>query len=172
MSQEDLALICHLLGVVLFFGGSLVALVAFESARRRDRAGDVAVLLGLAPVAVAIVGIGLAVVLASGFWLLHATEHTLGDGWLLLALGLLVVSGLLGALGGRSPKRARLLAERSPADDPPSAELRRLLDDGVARGLNMASGVAALGVLVLVLELDPRLLVDVDSPEDIRTLAG
>ena len=150
MSQEDLALICHLLGVVLFFGGSLVALVAFESARRRDRTGDVAVLLGLAPLAVAMVGIGLGVVLVTGFWLLHASEHSLGDGWLLLALGLLAVSALLGALGGRGPKQARLLAERSPRDAPPSAELRRLLDDGVARALNIASGIAALGVLVLM----------------------
>jgi uncharacterized membrane protein len=97
VSQEDLALICHLLGVVLFFGGSLVALVALESARRRDRTGDVSVLLGLAPLAVAVVGIGLGVVLVTGFWLLHASEHSLGDGWLLLALGFLAVSALLGS---------------------------------------------------------------------------
>jgi len=149
-AEEDLALICHLVGVVLFFGGSLVALVAFEAARRRDRTGDVAVLLGLAPVAVLLVGAGLGVVVVTGFWLLHAADHSLGEGWLLLALGLLVLSSGLGVAGGRSPKQARLLAERSPADDPPSPELSRLLDDAVARALNVASGIAALGVLVLM----------------------
>ena len=150
MSQEDVALIAHLLGVLLFFGGSFVALVVFEAARRRDRTGDVAVLLGLAPVAVLLVGVGAGVVLVTGFWLIRATDGSLGEGWLLLALGFLVVSGALGALGGRSPKQARLLAESSAPDEPPSPELRRLLDDPVARWLNIASGIAALVVLVLM----------------------
>jgi uncharacterized membrane protein len=150
MSQEDLALIAHLLGVVLFFGGLFVALVVFEAGRRRDRTGDVAVLLGLAPVAVVLVGVGVGVLLATGLWLVRVTDQSLGDGWLLVALGLLVLSAVLGAAGGRRPKQARLLAERSPRDERPSADLRRLLDDPVARGLNIASGLAALAVLVLM----------------------
>ncbi len=150
MSQEDLALIAHLLGVLLFFGGLFVAAVALEAARRRERTGDVAVLLGLAPIAVLLVGIGIGVVFVTGFWLIQATDGSLDEGWLLLALGFLVVSALLGALGGRSPKQARLLAERSSVEDPPSAELRRLLDEPVARVLNVASALAALAVLVLM----------------------
>jgi uncharacterized membrane protein len=150
VSQEDVALICHLLGVVTFFGGLVVALVVFEAARRSQRTGDVAVLLGLAPVAVLIVGIGIAVLFVTGFWLIQAADRSLGEGWLLLALGILVASAALGAVGGRSPKQARLLAERSPADEPPSPELRRRLDDRTALAFNVASAVAALAVLVLM----------------------
>jgi hypothetical protein len=58
---------------------------------------------------------------------------------------------LLGALGGRTPKQARLLASRLAAEGKPaSPELRRLLDDRRALALNYLSGLLVLAVLVLM----------------------
>ena len=76
------------------------------------------------------------------------TGRSLGDGWIALALGLLVAATILGVAGGRSPKRARRLAEGGAADD--DAELRRLLHDPVSLGLNAAAAAAALAILLLM----------------------
>jgi hypothetical protein len=45
--MRDVALFFHLLGALLFVAGIVVAGVAFEAARRRDRPGEIALLLGL-----------------------------------------------------------------------------------------------------------------------------
>jgi uncharacterized membrane protein len=63
------------------------------------------------------------------------------------ALGLVVLGAVLGSLGGRRPRRARLLAERQTAVDD---ELRRLLDDPLSLWLNAAAAAAYVAVLALV----------------------
>jgi hypothetical protein len=63
------------------------------------------------------------------------------------ALGLVVLGGVLGSLGGRRPKQARLLAERQTVVDP---ELRRLLDDPLSLWLNGAAAAAYVAVLALM----------------------
>ena len=149
MSYE-LALFLHLLGVVLFFSGTAVAAVALAAARRRVRAGEIALLLRLTRWGVLLVGGGAVLLLGFGFWLVELTRWTLGDAWLGWALALFVVAAVLGALGGRRPKRARLLAEQLSAEVDAPEELRRLLRDPVSDLLNWGATVAAFAVLALM----------------------
>ena len=144
--MDDLALFLHLLGVVMLFAGMAVAAVGLEAARRRERPEEIALLLGLTRIGVVLVGAGLLLAVACGFWLLDATEFDLGDAWVEAALGLVVLGAILGSLGGRRPRQARLLAERQGQRD----ELRRLLDDPLSRALNAAAAAAYVAVLALM----------------------
>ncbi|HET9325006.1 MAG TPA: hypothetical protein VFO03_14105 [Gaiellaceae bacterium] len=45
MTEREWALLLHLSGVVLLFGGTMVAAAALAGARRRDRPGEIAALL-------------------------------------------------------------------------------------------------------------------------------
>jgi uncharacterized membrane protein len=144
--MDEAALFLHLLGVVTLFAGMAVAAVGLEAARRRERPQDVALLLGVTRIGVVLVGAGLVLAVACGFWLLDLTEFDLGDAWVEAALGLVVLGAVLGSLGGRRPKQARLLAERQASRD----EVRRLLDDPLSRLLNAAAAAAYLAVLALM----------------------
>jgi uncharacterized membrane protein len=75
------------------------------------------------------------------------TEFDLGETWVATSLGLVVLGAVLGSLGGRRPKRARLLAERQAAVD---REVRRLLDDPLSLWLNAAAAAAYVAVLALM----------------------
>jgi uncharacterized membrane protein len=143
---DEVALFLHLLGVVMLFGGMAVAAVALEAARRHERPEEVGLLLGLTRIGVVLVGAGLVLAVACGFWLLDLTEFGLGDAWVDAALGLVVLGAVLGSLGGRRPKQARLLAER----DADQAELRRLLDDPLSLALNVAAAATYVVVLALM----------------------
>ena len=132
--------------MVTLFAGMAVAAVGLAAARRRERASEIALLLGLTRIGVVLVAAGLVLAVACGFWLLDLTEFDLGDRWVAAALGLVVGGAILGSLGGRSPKRARLLADRG-ADAP---ELWRLLDDRLSLWLNAAAAAAYLAVLALM----------------------
>jgi uncharacterized membrane protein len=143
---DEVALFLHLLGVVMLFAGMAVAAVGLEAARRRERSEEIALLLGLTRIGVVLVGTGLVLAVACGFWLLDLTEFGLGDAWVEAALGLVVLGAVLGSLGGRRPKRARLLAERGAEHE----EVRRLLDDPLSRLLNGAAAAAYLAVLALM----------------------
>lgn len=146
-SLDEVALFLHLVGVVTLFAGMAVAAVGLAAARRRERPEEIALLLGLTRIGVVLVGAGLALAVACGFWLLDLTEFDLGDTWVEAALGLVVLGGVLGSLGGRRPKRARVLAERQAVVDP---ELRRLLDDPLSPWLNAAAAAAYVAVLALM----------------------
>lgn len=151
MTAYEPALFVHLVGVVLLAGGLAVASAAFERARRRERPEEIALLLGLTRTGVALVASGTLVVLVGGFWLIDAGEHDLGDGWLAASLALFLLATVLGIIGGNTPKRARERAEQLARDAAPSdAELRRLLDDRVARTLNYAAALMMVGVLALM----------------------
>jgi len=75
-----------------------------------------------------------------------------GEGWITAALLLWIASVVLGAVGGRSARHTRYLAEQLAAEgDHPSDELRRALASPLAQALNYASFlalVAALAVMV------------------------
>lgn len=146
----ELALFLHLIGVVLFFSGTAVAAVALAAARRRARVGEIALLLRLTRWGVLLVGIGAVLLLGFGFWLVELTPWALDDAWLGWALALFVAAAVLGAAGGRGPKRARLLAEQLPTHADAPEELRRLLRDPVSDLLNWGATAAALAVLALM----------------------
>ena len=150
MTSYDYALLFHLVAVIGFFAGVAVAAAAQLGALRRERAGEIAAVLGLARAGVLVVGLATLLVLATGLWLIEETGHSLGDGWIALSLLLLLVAGVLGAVGGRKPKEARRLAESQPPDRAPDPAIRALLRDRLALAANVLSGIAALAILVLM----------------------
>jgi uncharacterized membrane protein len=151
VSQYELALLVHLLGVGVLAAGMGVAAAAFEAGRRRASAREVALLLRLTRAGVVLVAAGTLVLLAGGFWLMEIGSYDLEDGWLAASLALVVLGALLGALGGARSKRARLYAESVAGQDRPvDATLRRLLDDRVALALNYGSAAVMLVVLALM----------------------
>jgi hypothetical protein len=66
VSSYTVALFFHILGVLLFVSGIVLAGAAFELARRREEAGEIALVLGLARIGAALVGPGFLIVLGFG----------------------------------------------------------------------------------------------------------
>lgn len=149
--MDEVALLLHLLGALLFAAGIAVAGVAFEAARKRGRPAEIALLLGLTRIGVLLVAAGALLLLVFGLWLVRLGHFGYGAGWVDAAIALYMVALLLGALGGQRPKQARRLATRLASDgEPVSAELRALLDDPLSRAANYASAAAVLAILVLM----------------------
>jgi uncharacterized membrane protein len=150
-TTAEWALFFHIVGAFLFVGGAIVAAVGFEAARRRARPAEIALLLGLTRVGVALVALGAVLVLAFGLWLVGLGPWDLGTAWVAAALVLFAVAVVLGWVGGQQPKRARRLAvrlAREGRDD--DAQLRRLLDDRRARTANYATALVVLAIVVLM----------------------
>jgi hypothetical protein len=149
MSAYRLALFLHLVGAFVFVSGAALAAAGFEAARRRRAPGEIALLLGITRTGALLVVSGGLVLVLAGLWLGDQIGE-LGSAWLLASLVLFVLAMALGALGGRRPKQARLLArERSSggADDP---ELRRLLDHRPSLWANYGSALLVLVILALM----------------------
>jgi uncharacterized membrane protein len=88
-------------------------------------------------------------VLAFGVWLGDLRGHSLGETWIVGALTLLAL--VLGALGGRGPRDARLLAgQLGRNDEAVSHELRRLLGDRASALANYAAVLAVVAILALM----------------------
>ena len=88
----EFALFFHLLGAFVFFSGIGVASVAFLSAGRRVRPSEIALLLALSRVGVALVALGSVLVLGLGLWLLALGDHSLREPWLAAAPSRFVAS--------------------------------------------------------------------------------
>lgn len=148
---HNLLLFGHILAALLFVAGIFLAGVPFEVARRRDQARDVALLLGLTRFGVLLVALGGLLLPLFGLWLVHLDGFELGATWIEWALILFVASVLLGGLGGQHPKRARKLAESLAAEEAGvTPELRRLLNDPLARVANYGSAIIVVAILVLM----------------------
>jgi uncharacterized membrane protein len=151
MTEYKLALFFHLLGAFALIAGTVVAGVAFESARRRQAPAEIALLLGLSRIGVALVGAGTLLVLAFGLWLVELGRWDYGTGWIEAALVLLALTILLGAAGGRRPKQARRLAVRIRDDQSTDTkQLRALLDDRATAAANYVSALLLLAIIVLM----------------------
>jgi hypothetical protein len=149
--MENAVLFFHLLGVLLFVAGIVLAGVAFESARRRERPAEVSLLLGLARVGALLVVSGGLLLLACGLWLVDLEDVGFGTGWVDAAIALFAVALLLGGVGGQRPKQARKLATRLAREGGQAdAELRTLLDDPLSRVANYASAALVPAILVLM----------------------
>lgn len=151
MTEHDWAVLLHLAGVVLIFSGASLAGAAHAGARRRQRPGEIAVLLGLTRTGVVLVASGAIVIVASGLWLIEVSEGTfsLGDGWIVGTLGLLVLAFILGAFGGQRLKRARVLAE-GREDGAPVDDIQALVDDTLSLALSYAAALALVAGLVIM----------------------
>ena len=130
--------------------GAAVAAVAFEAARRRSRPDEVALLLGLTRIGVLLVAVGTLLVLPFGLWLVSLEHVGYGAAWVDSALALLGVTVVLGAVGGRRPKQARLLAARLAREGGDDEQLRPLLDDRASRAANYVSALLVLAIVVLM----------------------
>jgi hypothetical protein len=150
--MEDVVLYFHILGVLLFVAGIVVAGVGFESGRRRERPGEIALLLGLARIGALLVASGALLLLVCGLWLTGIEDEIgFGTGWVQAAIALFVVALALGGWGGQRPKQARKLASRLAEEGrPASPELRAMLDDRAALAVNYASGALIPVILVLM----------------------
>ena len=150
MTKYDWLLFLHMTGAFLFLGAAVVAVVLNVAALRRNRPSEIALLLRL--IAQTTVGfvVGLLLLLVFGLWLVRDAGYGYGDGWIVAALVLFVLSIAFGAVGGERAKPARELAERLAAEgDEPSAELTARLRDPIAMALDY--GAALLGFAVLAL---------------------
>jgi uncharacterized membrane protein len=151
VSALTVALFFHLLGAFALVSGTVLASAAFETARRRQSAAEIAALLSVSRIGAMLVGVGALVVLGFGLWLIHLAGFSTSTGWISWAFILYVVAMALGGIGGRRPKEARLLATRLAADGGPvTDELRGLLNDPASRVENYASAVAVLAIFVLM----------------------
>src|SRR3954449_3905869 len=116
--MEHVALFFHLLGAFSLVGGTIVAGVAFETARRRETPAEIALLLGLSRIGVLLVAMGSVLVLGFGLWLVSLGDWGYGAGWIDAALGLFVAAVVLGGIGGQRPQRA---TQPTPQPPPPGA---------------------------------------------------
>jgi uncharacterized membrane protein len=147
----DAALFVHLVAAFVFVAGIIVAGIAHGAAKRRDRASEAALLLAVARTGALFVAIGAVLVLAFGLWLVDLRGHSLGEPWIAGALTLFVLALVLGALGGRRPRQARLLAgQLAREDDAVSHELRRLLEDRASAVANYGAVAAVVAILALM----------------------
>lgn len=149
--MENVALFFHLLGAFAFVAGTIVAGVAFETARRKTTPAEIALLLGLSRIGVMLVALGTLLVLGFGLWLVHLGDWGYGAGWVDAALGLLAATVVLGTVGGQRPKQARKLAARLAAEHAPvNDELRTLLDDRATLATNYLSALMLLAIIALM----------------------
>lgn len=141
----------HLVGAFLFVSGAVAVGTLHSLALRRERPSEIALLLGLTRPAVALVGAGSVLTIGFGIWLARHDGLSFGRAWISAALALWLASIVLGAIGGRSARHTRYLAERLAADgDRPSDELRRALHDPLARALNTLSFLVLIAILGLM----------------------
>ena len=151
MTEYNVALFFHLLGAFAFVTGTIVAGIAFETARRKTDAAEIALLLGLSRIGVLLVAAGTLLVLGFGLWLVHLGAWGYDAGWVDAALGLLAATAVLGTIGGQKPKQARKLASRLAADDRPvDSGLRALLDDRATLAINYLSALLLLAIIALM----------------------
>lgn len=147
----NLAFFFHILGVLLFVAGIVLAGVAFEAARRRQHPAEIALLLSMTRIGVLLVALGTLLIAAFGLWLVDLGSWGYGSGWVVTSMALFVVALALGGLGGQGPKQARKLARcLAEREEPVTAELRALLDNRLARAENYGSLVLILAIVVLM----------------------
>jgi len=143
----------HVIAAFLFVSGGVTAGIFHTAALGRDRPSEVAALLRLSRAGVAVNGVGAIAVLVLGIWLVdYLPGYGFGDAWIIAALALWVASGVPAAIGGRSLRKARELAERLAAEgDVPSPELRGMVADRTALVLNYLSFAMVLAILGLMI---------------------
>jgi uncharacterized membrane protein len=151
VSRFQWLLALHVSGAFLFIGGAVVAGALNIAAQRARKPSEVATFLGLTRYVVPVIGVGSLLTLGFGLWLVHCAGYGYGQGWIVAALVLWVLSGAMGGAGGKRDRATRELAERLAAEaDAPSDELRARLRDPKALAVSYGSGVAVIAILALM----------------------
>jgi len=142
----------HVTGAFLMIGGSAAAGILTVFAQRQERPSDVALFFGLVRFAVPAIGIGAALTLVLGLWLVHHRGYSYGEFWVWAAVVLWGLGMGLGGRGGRKQDEVRRLAQRLAGEgDAPSAELRARAREPIPTAMSWGAGVAFLLVLVLMI---------------------
>jgi uncharacterized membrane protein len=145
----DLVLCLHVLSAFILVAGVVVAGVGFEVARRRAASAEIALLLGLTRIGALLVMAGALGAAGFGLWLVDLGQWGYSTPWVDVAITLLIVTTVVGAVAGQPAKRARRLAHSLAADSQAvSTELRALLDSRIALVLNYCSAVVLVGIIV------------------------
>jgi uncharacterized membrane protein len=154
VTKYEWLLFLHMTGAFLFLGAAVVALVLNTAALRREKPSEIALLIRLVSFTVPGFIVGGVLLIAFGLWLVRAADagYGYGQGWIVAALVLFVLSNVFGAVGGERAKPARELAERLAAGgDEPSAELKVRVRDPIALFLDYGAAVFGFAVLVLMI---------------------
>jgi uncharacterized membrane protein len=143
-------LMFHITGAFLLIGGSVAASVLNILAIRAERPSETALFLGLVRWALPAIGLGSALTLIFGLWLVfNEDEYKLFSFWVLAALVLWIASNALGQRGGKhQTKVAKLAGELAVQGDAPNDELRALVHDVRGNALSWLAGLATLLLLV------------------------
>jgi len=148
-------LVFHVTGAFLMLGGGVVAATLnLTAARRNRRPSEVVLLFGLIRIAVVALTIGALLAFIFGLWLVHEAPfgYSYGDGWVIAAILLLILSVVMGSIGGRrdgeTARFAKALAEQ---EDSPSEELLRRVRDPAALALSYGSGLLLIAILALMM---------------------
>jgi uncharacterized membrane protein len=148
---RDWALFLHLLGVLLFVGGSAGVTTLRLLAIGKERPSESALLLRSVRPLVPLVGLGLLLTVAAGAWLAHELGVPYDSGWLLWTYALVAWLVVVGAFAGRLDRKTRELAERVANEgDRPSFDLARRLRDPLALTLDASMLVATIAIVGLM----------------------
>ena len=151
MAAYHWLLFFHLLGAFSLFGGAAVAGTLQLAALRRERPSEILALLRLTRVGVVLVVVGALLTLGFGIGLASHLGYGLSPAWVQASLGLWLASIVLGAIGGRTARHARYLAERLAAErDEASDELRALVAHRPSLWLSWVSGGLVVAIVVLM----------------------
>jgi len=148
---RDWALFLHLVGVLLFVGGSVGVTALRLLAIGKERPSESALLLRAVRPLVPLVGLGLVLTIVAGAWLAHELGFAYDSGWLRWTYALIAWLVVVGAVAGRLDRRTRELAEHlAREDDASSPELTRRLRDPIALTLDASMLVATLAIVALM----------------------
>lgn len=149
--SRDWLLFLHILGVLLFVGGSIGVTALRLLAIGKERPSESAVLLRATRPLILVVLVGLLLTLGAGFSLADAIGIPLDVGWLGWTYALVAWLVVVGGAAGRLDRKTRELAERCAADgDRTTDELKRRLRDPVALILDASMLVATIAIVALM----------------------
>jgi len=141
----------HLVGAFALVAGAAVAGTLQTAAIRHERPSEILVLLRLTRVGVVLVVLGATMTLGFGIALAEHVGYGLSPAWIQASLGLWAASVVLGALGGRTARHARYLAEELAAQgDDVSEELRALVAHRPSLWASYASSILIAAIVVLM----------------------
>jgi len=154
MDRYDWLLLGHIAGVFMVAAGLVLLTVAVLAASRRERPSDVALLLGLIRRNDVLFSAGGGIILLFGIILVLDLDedYSFGDGWIIGALVLWLVTAITGVRAGRVYGGAHETAVRLASDgDRPSPELAAMLRDRGALLMHALSVAAILAAVVLMI---------------------
>ena len=151
MTAYHWLLFFHLLGAFCFFAGAAVAGTLQIGAMRRERPSEILTLLRLTRVGVLIVVAGAVLTIVFGMALASHLGYGTTPAWIRASLALWLAAVVLGAIGGRTARRARYRAEELAAGaDVPDEELTALVRHRPSLLLSYASSILLVAIVVLM----------------------